>query len=50
LIGTFSSVAAEPARRATATVPPCRADEAAGQVKIINDAKATKVFGTKDRD
>jgi hypothetical protein len=36
------------ARRAT--VPPRRADEAAGQVKIINDAKATEVFGTKDRD
>jgi hypothetical protein len=49
LIGTFS-VVAEPARHATATVPPCRADEAAAQVKIANDLKATEVFGTRDRD
>ena len=49
MIGTFS-VAAEPARRANATVPLCRADEAAGQVEITNDAKTTEVFGTRDRD
>jgi hypothetical protein len=46
LIGTFP-VAAEPARRANAADPPCRADEAAGQAKTTNSAKAAKVFDTR---
>jgi hypothetical protein len=46
LIGTFS-IAAEPAGRANAADPPCRADEAAGQAKTTHDAKATEVFDTR---
>jgi hypothetical protein len=46
LIGTFP-VAAEPERRANAADSPCRANEAAGQAKTTNNARATEVFDTR---